>query len=981
MSAYPTPRAVASTATRERVREAVERVSRVSLEPHAGIGTVLVCGPEGFQSATLVRESIDLLEAWALVVGVADEREREAPWSFVEVVNSSLARYGVQVPTPLSSPGALDDPVAVGRAIAHAFAAIDGPVCLVLENIHFADDRSADALRFAVRRYSAQPRLAIMSSETLSGPTEQLLLVLSQSHPDRNVIVELPPLSPADVQELAVEIVARPLPGRIAHRFAADADGNPALVAELLAAYKDELASAIHPGAAELDGGHPVPLLPRQRRALENATPGVRTAAEVVAVLRDPTAIASVHRVAAWLGVTDVFGAFDLEGARQAGLVRVVEDATVPTVAPPTRVAADSIAAGIAIERRRAIHAAAADVLTGVSVLRHRIGATDPDDLTLVADLIGTARTLATVADAERAMTLALSAVRLAVPGDEYEGALLFAGILALRLHEHQRLFALKGEFAALPPSALRDAIIADLDVLAGNRDAGIERAEAVIASADASPTGRALRAHAATMIPLYDAINDRHELVARHATAARRLLAQAPVDPREVEPDLRWMVRPSENELWLTAWELGAAARLRDSERLSEWMSRLDLLVRATPHSPAAVDATIYQARTLIYAGRVADGANRLHRAVRVAAGFPDSWMRHIALTMYAHVLFLMGDWEQALTTGQAALDSAFDDPYPAALPVAYAVSGLVPAARGDGAAVARIDRLLALLPPSGGGSVPYDPDLPDIMRAELAAALGDAAAQLRATETAHTAARHGTAWSWLQLHVDALATLGRVAEATSIANEALSGQTPWHRSPHAVSRLRARVALAAGDGTHAVTLYAGIVQSNTAATLPFSLARDRVLYAEALQLAGDAQRALEQLELAADGFRALNARTYLLRALERAAALADTVRREAPSAARRAMSGGAHESDGTPALGLMRPSRASGVALEELTPREREVAVAVANGLTNREVAELLYVSVTTVNFHVRNILSKLSLSSRRELRMLLRGSDGGQ
>jgi DNA-binding NarL/FixJ family response regulator len=55
--------------------------------------------------------------------------------------------------------------------------------------------------------------------------------------------------------------------------------------------------------------------------------------------------------------------------------------------------------------------------------------------------------------------------------------------------------------------------------------------------------------------------------------------------------------------------------------------------------------------------------------------------------------------------------------------------------------------------------------------------------------------------------------------------------------------------------------------------------------------------------------------------------------------------------------------------------------VAIAVAGGLTNREVAEQLYVSITTVNFHVRNILAKLSLNSRRELRALVRdaGTDG--
>jgi DNA-binding CsgD family transcriptional regulator len=39
----------------------------------------------------------------------------------------------------------------------------------------------------------------------------------------------------------------------------------------------------------------------------------------------------------------------------------------------------------------------------------------------------------------------------------------------------------------------------------------------------------------------------------------------------------------------------------------------------------------------------------------------------------------------------------------------------------------------------------------------------------------------------------------------------------------------------------------------------------------------------------------------------------------------------------------------------------------------MTNKEIAERLYVSVTTVNFHVRNILAKLGLRSRRDLRGL--------
>jgi DNA-binding NarL/FixJ family response regulator len=51
----------------------------------------------------------------------------------------------------------------------------------------------------------------------------------------------------------------------------------------------------------------------------------------------------------------------------------------------------------------------------------------------------------------------------------------------------------------------------------------------------------------------------------------------------------------------------------------------------------------------------------------------------------------------------------------------------------------------------------------------------------------------------------------------------------------------------------------------------------------------------------------------------------------------------------------------------LEQLTPRERDVFLAVAEGLTNAEIAAKLFVSDTTVKTHVGNILTKLALRDR--------------
>jgi len=53
----------------------------------------------------------------------------------------------------------------------------------------------------------------------------------------------------------------------------------------------------------------------------------------------------------------------------------------------------------------------------------------------------------------------------------------------------------------------------------------------------------------------------------------------------------------------------------------------------------------------------------------------------------------------------------------------------------------------------------------------------------------------------------------------------------------------------------------------------------------------------------------------------------------------------------------------------IEKLTPREQDVLKFVSTGATNREIANQLNITESTVKIHVSNILEKLSLRNRRE------------
>ena len=59
---------------------------------------------------------------------------------------------------------------------------------------------------------------------------------------------------------------------------------------------------------------------------------------------------------------------------------------------------------------------------------------------------------------------------------------------------------------------------------------------------------------------------------------------------------------------------------------------------------------------------------------------------------------------------------------------------------------------------------------------------------------------------------------------------------------------------------------------------------------------------------------------------------------------------------------------------AMSKLTPREREVAVLAAQGLSNARIADTLRIAHSTVANHLNHVFHKLGVGSRHDLKYLL-------
>lgn len=899
---------------------------------------VMVSGPVGGGKSHLVDVVLGQLTGVSSMLVRALPWEQDAHWVVAARILDRLPRPGAEVPrrpelrTPDQSDANLPDADSSGApalvdSLARGFDAAGPGAVVVIDDAEYCDPSSlrviASALEAAAR---ASVLLVLTVSSPAHGPSAQLCARLARE------TVQLGPLDQSEIRELVATRTGRDPSAAAARRLLDYTGGEARAVATVVDEAPDswwESPFSVPPLPASVE---------RETLALlEHMTPGHRAVLEAAAVLTPPVALSDLTALIAARteAVPDeALVTSSLDAAHAAGLARLDLSPGAAVVRFRSRLLRTSVLRSIPPSVLLELHALAAHVAERSgnpdAALEHRASASTGPDAELAENLRARALAHARAGRWTAAGRGYLTAAALA-PHTDVARDLHIDGIDAIinsgRISEARDL-AQSLERVRNDPR--RDAVLGSLALHLGHaREAEVQLERARAAGDD----------------------HDDHDDDGVPAPTTGGPVTLALAQKFVVHSLCEW--RPDRIRHWssvVTASPDPDGPEVQEARAIEMLGSAIDAGMTSDPAvedrlvglAPAVAQRFEMAAGWIALARDDLETARRhLGSAVPTADVSGSARISLWAQAWLARTLTVRGEWDDALRVVDTAARRVDDLELDLLGPVVHWSGAVIRSMRGDHLGAA--SHLRSLTTSNDAYPVQIIPSA--MARMQVAAASGDyTSVRLAAQPVVNLSRRldidQPGFWPWQDLYAHALVLVGRLDEAEELIGGAESrAQAQGHRSTLArLGAVRARIAAVRGDVDECNRIFQRSLEHLDGLAMPYYSARMHFGYGQTLRRAGRRREAHLALGTARDIYEQLGAHAYVERCdRERRAGGVDVARTGGNST---------------------------------LTPQERAVATLVADGRTNAQAAEELFLSVKTVQYHLTRIYSKLGVSGRTEL-----------
>lgn len=903
------------------------RLAALLDQAHGGTGAVLVVlGEPGVGKTALLRDLTDLpqqpmQDGRVRVLRTAGvESESPLPYAALHRLLRPVTDFD-RIPVPQAralrvafglEEGPAVEPFLVGvgtLSVLTDVAEPDEPVLCVVDDAHWLDSASADALLFAARQLAADPVAMVFAARTGDAAGHVFA-------PSGLPLMHLGGLDDGAARQLLKERGGDALSEEVAARLVHDTGGNPLALLELPSGLSTEqlLGDAPLPQQLTLTAGVERAFLDRCRRLPEQ----VQTLLLVAAA--DATGrVATVREAAATLGVD----ATVWRDAERSSLLTTTGD-TVTVRHPLVRSAVYQ--AATRFEQRR-VHRALADAVGAHDPDRatwHRAAAADGPD-TCVADALHECAVRAEQRGADLAAADAFErSAALSVSEPDRALRLFGAARTAWAAGQAMRARTLASEARGLAVDPLQRA---DIDRLRARIEVNV---------------GSAVYAHRIFTVAARTVIDhDPNRALEMACAAALNRTYGADSGATLTTPVLTRLLTPTEQDTPRTAC-LRLLLMTLTASADQDWASAAPALEQALDAGRQVEDLDVLGSlgNTALHLGHDA-GARFCYSAFVSTAREAGAGM----LVIYGLERLMFGQlpsgpWTSVRNSADEARTLARSVGQPTLAAAPLACLALLAARTGSN----EVDHHLAALEDVASRyplGIMADPvhDVTRWAKSTRAAARGDAPGALHHLTGMRVPALHRLA---TVDRLEAAVRAGDTTQAVVWVDELVPFATGTGR-PWALGAVDLGRALTTTDPADAAAAFERAVAHFQRASRPYDLARAQLAYGEFLRRTNRRVHARTHLRSALETFTDLRAAPLVERATQELRASGETARRRDPS------------------------------TLLDLTPMELKVAHLVSTGLSNKDVAAQCWVSPRTVAFHLRNVFTKVGVSSRTELAQL--------